>query len=96
MQRNGDAIEKTNTLPADRPAQKHYRNEHNPKRAADDDKRRVLETCVKQIIDLVDENPERDGLRDTPMRVARWWMDSPILIRAHTTRCLIALKRASR
>lgn len=74
MRQNGDVIVKTNALPVDRPARKRYRNGHNPKKTYDD-KRRVLEMCVKQIIDLVDENPERDGLRDTPKRVARWWLD---------------------
>ena len=35
----------------------------------------IIVRAVEQIIEAIDEDPKREGLIDTPKRVARFWMD---------------------
>lgn len=34
-----------------------------------------LENIAKQFLEVVDENPNREGLKDTPRRVAKYWAE---------------------
>ena len=34
-----------------------------------------IEKCIKQLLSLLDPNPEREGLQETPRRVAKYWME---------------------
>lgn len=34
-----------------------------------------LEAIGRELLTLIGEDPEREGLRDTPARWARWWME---------------------
>jgi GTP cyclohydrolase IA len=34
-----------------------------------------IEAAVREILEAIEEDPERDGLRGTPARVARWWKE---------------------
>lgn len=34
-----------------------------------------VELAVRQLLEAVGENPDREGLRDTPARYARWWRE---------------------
>lgn len=34
-----------------------------------------IETAARALIEAIDPDPGREGLRDTPKRVAKWWLD---------------------
>jgi GTP cyclohydrolase I len=38
-------------------------------------KLRDLESLIKKFLIIIGEDPERDGLKDTPRRVAKMWLD---------------------
>ncbi len=38
-------------------------------------KKKRLEELVREFLELIGENPDRDGLKDTPSRVARMWLE---------------------
>lgn len=38
-------------------------------------KKKRLEELVREFIKLIGENPDREGLKDTPSRVARMWLE---------------------
>lgn len=42
---------------------------------ATDDKRAALERLAIELLALIDPDPEREGLRETPRRWAEFWMD---------------------
>jgi len=51
------------------------------------DQREHLERIARELLALVDPDPARPGLADTPRRFAAWWLDrlSPPPERLHTT-----------
>jgi len=46
-----------------------------PGRAAGKEAARRIEALVREFIKSIGEDPEREGLRDTPARVARMWVE---------------------
>ena len=34
-----------------------------------------IEKCIKQLLSLLDPDPDREGLQETPKRVAKYWME---------------------
>jgi GTP cyclohydrolase I len=50
-------------------------SQHGNGAPAPGDKLERLAGLCRQLLVLIGEDPERPGLRDTPMRWARWWLE---------------------
>ncbi len=45
------------------------------KELSENEKYQRLKTIASSLLEIIDEDPRRDGLRDTPDRFARMWLD---------------------